>query len=174
MAKKQASNLKEERNELLNKRFRLTMDFTMTVCEITHETLRDRFRASTEFSPHTLECAKRDNQLLLSLFKKKKILKKVILSLLVDEARALMDEEQDNVFGMEELEDILKPIYTRMDREDVEYLQSFLEQNCFIDGIDLFWRSFDIKCAKADIEEVQVFMEGEVKKKTELSRLITL
>lgn len=173
MPKKQAAHLKEERVELLNKRFRLTMDFTMTVCEITYETLRNRFPSITEFSPHTLECARRDNQLLLALFKKKKLLKKVILSLLVDEARALMDEEQDNVFGMEELEDILKPIYTRMDKEDVEYLQSFLEQHCFIDGIDLFWRSFDIKCSKANIEEVEVFVEGEVTRITDVTRLIT-
>lgn len=150
------------------------MDFTMTVCEITYESLRKHFPSSTEFTPHILECARRDNHLLLSVFKNKKLLKKVIISLLVDEAKARMDEEQDNVFGMEELEDILKPIYTEMDREDVEYIQSFLEENCFIDGIDLFWRSFDIKCAKADIEEVQVFIEGDVKKKTELSRLITL
>lgn len=173
MPKKQASELKEERTELLNKRFRLTMDFTMTVCEITYETLRNRFPSSTEFSPHTLECARRDNHLLMSVVRNKKLLKKVILSLLVDEARALMDEEQDNVFGMEELEDILRPIYTRMDKEDVEYIQSYLEENCFIDGIDLFWRSFDFRCRKANIEEVQVFVEGEVKRITDVTRLIT-
>jgi hypothetical protein len=173
MAKKQALSLKEERVELLNKRFRITMDFTMTVCEITQATLRNHFRGSTEFSPHMLECARRDNQLLLSVVRNKKLLKKVILSLLMDEARALMDEEQDNVFGMEELEEILKPIYTRMDREDVEYIQSFLEENCFIDGIDLFWRSFDIRCSKADIEEIQGFVEGDIKNKIELIRLIT-
>jgi hypothetical protein len=149
------------------------MDFSVTVCEITQATLRNHFRGTTEFSPHTLECARRDNQLLLSVFKNKKLLKKVILSLLVDEARALMDEEQDNVFGMEELEDILKPIYTRMDKEDVEYIQSFLEENCFIDGIGLFWRSFDFRCKKAEIEEVQVFVDRDVKKETELMRLIT-
>jgi hypothetical protein len=147
----------------------------MTVCEITRETLKNHFPSSTEFSPHMLECARRDNHLLLSVFRKKKLLKKVILSLLVDEARALMDEEQDNVFGMEELEDILKPIYTRMDKEDVKHIESFLEENCFIDGIDLFWRSFDIRCSKAEIEEVQVFVEGEVERITiaDIARLIT-
>jgi hypothetical protein len=172
MAKKQASDLKEEHTELLNKRFRLTMDFTMKVCEITHETLRNRFRASTELSTHILECARRENRLLLSLFRNKKLLKKVMLSLLVDEARARMDEEQDNVFGMEELVEILEPIYTRMDKDDAEYFQGSREVNCFFDSIEMFLNSFDIKCKKADIEEVQVFVEGDVERIT-VTRLIT-
>lgn len=148
------------------------MDFTMTVCEITHETLRNRFRGSNEFNSHNLECARRENRLLMALFSNKKLLKKVILSLLVDEARARMDEEQDNVFGMEDLEDILEPIYTRMDKDDVEYFQGSREVNCFFDSIEMFLNSFDIRCKKANIEEVQVFVEGDVERIT-VARLIT-
>ena len=172
MAKRQASELKEERTELINKRFRLTMDFTMTVCEITHETLRNYFKAGIEFNSHNLECARRENRLLLAVFRNKKLLKKVILSLLVDEARARMDEEQDNVFGMEELVELLEPLYTRMDKDDAEYFQGSREVNCFFDSIEMFLNSFDIKCKKTSIEEVQVFVEGDVERIT-VTRLIT-
>lgn len=175
MATNQASELKHERTELLNQRFRLTMDFTMIISEITHETLRNRFGASNEFWTHNLECARRENRLLLALFRNKKLLKKVILSLLVDEARARMDEEQDNVFGMEELVDILEPLYTRMDKEDAEYFQGSREVNCFFDSIEMFLNSFDIKCKKAEIEEVEVFVDGDVERitMTDVARLIT-
>jgi hypothetical protein len=86
-----------------------------------------------------------------------------------------MDEEQDNVFGMEELEDILEPIYTRMDKEDVEYFQDSRKVNCFFDSIEMFLNSFDIRCSRAAIEEVQVFVEGDVERITitDVARLIT-
>lgn len=40
-------------------------------------------------------------------------------------------------------------------------------------GIDLFGRSFGFRCTQAEIEEVQVFVEGDVKRIIDVTRLIT-
>ena len=132
----------------------------MTACEITQETVRKRYGGSTEFIEHNLECAERQNRLLLALMKNEEALNKLMTYLLADEAWACLDTDHANVFGIEELETILAPVYSGMNRDDAEYFQISKEQNAFSDSVDILLNSFEMKCVGADLTELRVIAEG--------------
>lgn len=160
----QQAGLKESSTDVINKRFRMTLDFTMAIREITQETMRSYFKGRNDNSDHQWEFAERQNRLLLALLSNEEVLTKFMTYLLADEAWACVAMDYINVFEVEESENILSPIYSKMERNDAEFFERAREGEIFSDCTELLEEIFGVKCTSATLTELRMLAEGDVKK----------
>lgn len=172
MTDEQTSDLKESSTETINQRFRLTMDFTLEIHEITKETVRNYYEG-TNMTDDRWEFAGRQRRLQLALLNNQKILRKFLITLLASEAEYLLSAGDENVFKIGGYESIFWPLFLSMDKEDADYFQETKEFDDLPEATEMVSDSFVVKCSSVDLTELKVLAEGEVKKETELIRLIT-
>jgi hypothetical protein len=159
--------LKESSEEVLNRRFRMTLDFTLAVHEITQESVRQYFKGAQDISQSQWEMAERQNRLLLALLKNEEVLTRFLTYLITDEAWSAVAIDYANVFEVDETEEILEPVYSNLDEGDAEFFGRAREGEVFTDCTEMLEESFNVRCTRATITEVQIVAEGNVTKAEE-------
>jgi hypothetical protein len=101
----------------------MTLDFTMTIHEITQESVRQYYKGRQETGEQQWEFAERQNCLLLALWKNKEVLTRFMTYLITDEAWVYVAIDYANVFEVDKSEEILKPIYSVIGQEDAEFFE---------------------------------------------------
>jgi hypothetical protein len=166
MANEQTSDLKESSTDTINQRFRLTMDFTLEIHEITKETVR-KYYEGTNIDDDRWEFAARQRRLQLALLNNKKILNKFLITLLAAEAEYLISTGDANVFNIGNYESIFWPLFLSMSKEDADYFQETREFDDLPEATEMVSDSFIVECSGVDLTELKVLAEGEVKKEAD-------
>jgi hypothetical protein len=160
----QTAGLKDSSAAVIHKRFRMTLDFTMAIREITQETMHSYFKGRNDTREHQWEFAERQNRLLLSLLSNEEVLTRFMTYLITEEALTYIDSEMSNVFEVKESEVILEPVYSGMDQGDAEFFKGAKDGGVFSDGTEMLEESFGLKCTSATLTELRMLAEGDVNK----------
>lgn len=165
MTNEQTSELKESSTDTINQRFRLTMDFTLEIHEITRETVRKYYERIDIDDDHWV-FAQRQRRLQLTLLNNQKILRKFLITLLASEAEYLLSVGDANIFNIGSYESIFWPLFLSMDKEDSDYFQETREFDDLPEATEMVSDSFVVVCRNVDLTELKVLAEGEVRKET--------
>ena len=162
------TTLKADEVMKLRKRLRMTMDFEVTINEITEESLREHCRMFTNpdellADPETHRNLARQQRLQQALLADKESLRRFLTYVIVSEVNANIGSRLGEMFGMgrEETEgEILGPVFARLGEEDARFYASVA--GVLWENVELLNSSFVVRWAGAVLEEVTEVAEGAV------------
>lgn len=140
------------------KRIRLTVDFKMSFCEITPETvlqmnpsreLRDVLRSFA-----TLKDVARQGRLLAALLGDEEALRRFIACAVIEEVAAGDGALLREALRADNVEGVLWPVIERLGGEDLEFYEGAREEGVFEEQLDLLLYSTPVECVGVRVREV--------------------
>jgi hypothetical protein len=152
---------------VLEKRLRMTLDFEVTVEELTDEGLREfyrQFAGGEESRANPEEWAGRSRQIRLqrALLEDDGALRRFITYVVTNEVDSSLDSRLREAFGVggeRADEAILESVFSRLDAEDAEYFLEASRSESLFEAVEALSRSVRVRQIGADISEVIVAAE---------------
>lgn len=144
----------------MEKRFRISLDFTVRVNEITKESAVRELKRYSNYKelvkePQTWEAVERQKRLLGAVLTNKVLLKKYLACIVVSEIESLSGRILAEAIGIEGDEDkILKPVFENLDKEDATFFREAKRKGLFIENAEHFFESFQVELEKAKLAEL--------------------
>jgi hypothetical protein len=152
----------------VKKRLRMTLDFEVTISEITEESLREHCRMFTDSNelladPETHRNLGRQQRLQRALLADEESLRRFLTYVVVSEVNSNIGSRLGEMFGLgrEETEgEILEPVLARLDEEDARFYASVA--GVLWENVELLNSSFVARWMRAVLEEVTEVAEGAI------------
>jgi hypothetical protein len=153
---------------MVEKRLRMTLDFEVTISEITEEGLREHCRMFTNFEelmadPETHKNMERQQRLQRALLADEEALRRFLTYVIVGEVNSNVGSRLGEMFGMgreETEEEILGPVFVRLDEEDARYYREASAAGMLWEYAELLSSSFVARWAGASLDEIRVVAKG--------------
>ena len=143
--------------DVIEKRFRMTLDFRVLISEIAQEgDAREGEEAENE-----RERAGRQNRLLRALLRDEAVLGEFMAYLVTDRVCGHSDSELGEVFGVRAEEEMLEPIYSGMGEEDARFFREVKEEGIFWDNTEQFEWCFAVDWTGANLIEIKAERDGD-------------
>ena len=164
---------KETEAEVIERSFRMTLDFKVLISEITRERVNKTYGWAEGDEEFIRENAEKQLRLLLALLNNEEILHKFLTYIITDKVCPHSESELGTVFQVQSEEQMLEPIYSTMDVEDAQFFQDVIREGHFWENTELFENSFVVEWAGASLNEVRLVETGNVEVvKEDLEKLI--
>jgi hypothetical protein len=153
---------------MLEKRLSLTLEFRVTMREITRELVTEYYAKRVNFdelmaSPDTWADAERQERLRLALLRDAQALDRFLAYLVAGEAEPDIHGHLMHVFAVAgEDEQVLRPVVAILDEEDRQYFEKALRDGVFFAATQLLHASFVVEWVRAYVTEVRLVAEGDV------------
>jgi hypothetical protein len=152
----------------VKKRLRMTLEFEVTINEITEESLREHCRMFTNpdellADPETHRNLERQQRLQHALLADEESLRRFLTYVVVSEVNSNIGSRLGEMFGMgreETEEEILGPVLARLDEEDARFYASVA--GVLWENVELLNSSFIMRWMSAVLEEVTEVAEGAI------------
>lgn len=152
----------------LKKQLRMTLDFRVSISEITDESLREYYRSFINYADIVGDAEfwaniSRQARLQKVLLEDKEALRRFLTYVVVDEVDSSFDSRLGEVFGVNGEwieEEILEPIFSRLDGDDARYFREVSEAGALWENVEVLSKSFAVKWAGASLDEMQTVMVG--------------
>lgn len=149
---------------VLEKRLRMSLDFEVTVEELTDESLREYYRQFTggeESTANAEEWADRSRQIRLqrALLEDDGALRRFLTYVVTNEVDPSIDSGLREAFGVggERADEvILESVFSRLDAEDARYFREASKSESLFEAVEALSRSIRVRQVRADISEVVV------------------
>lgn len=142
------TTLKESGTDIV-KRIRATLEFNVHIRPITQETVREFYKNETDEEIYW-EIPERQNRLLLALLSDKEALKKYLTYIFMSDLEYFLDSDSAGKVEDQD-EEILEPIYSRMNEEDAQFFKEVREDGIFFDNIAHIQKAFFVKWDETEI-----------------------
>ena len=147
---------KNTRPDLVEKRFRMMLDFRVLIGEVREEDIR---RDNGDDWEHAREHAERQNRLLRALLQDKEALRQFMTYLVTDRVCGHTDSELGRVFKVRREEEMLEPAYTKMSEDDVRFFREVSEEGIFWENTEQFEWCFAVDWTEANLIEIKAEIE---------------
>lgn len=152
----------------LQKRLRITLDFKVSVSEITDESLREYYRPFINYEDLVGDAEfwaniSRQARLQKVLLEDKEALRRFLTYIVIDEVDSSFDSRLGEVFGVNGEwieEEILEPVFSRLDEDDARYFREVSEAGALWENVEVLSKSFAVKWTAASLDEMQTVMVG--------------
>lgn len=152
------------------KRLRMTLDFEVSIEELTDERLREFYRRFGNYEElvgdaETWENISRQRRLQRALLEDEEALGRFLTYVVVDEVDSRIDSRLGETFrvrGERAEEEILGPVFARLGEEDARYFRELTEAGTLWEGVEALSRCFVVRWTAAVLEDVRVVAEGAV------------
>lgn len=153
---------------MIEKRLRMTLDFEVSVGEITDEDLRKYYRWFTDYDEmasdsETWGNIRRQQRLQLALLADEEALHRFLTYVVINEVDSRIGSRLGAVFGMgreETEEEILEPVFSRLDEEDERYFREVSEADMLWESVEVLSRSFVARWTGASLAEIKIVAVG--------------
>lgn len=161
-------NSGESETGTLEKHYRVTLDFTMLVREITPEVRQESFYFSdkdkgadeTGFK----EQIERQQRLYKLLRKDRQALEQYMLSVLTQDVARYTNDRLASAFNVMKEEEVLAPLCQRMSTEDAKFFEECREMGALNANMELISAAFKVDWIGAEIAEMKNVIEGDLKR----------
>lgn len=154
--------------DVLEKHYRVILDFRMLIRPITPEVCQEslffKAQCTPEEEPIFEENLERLRRLYKLLLKNPQALEQYLLSVLIQEVGHLADEGLMDAFNAKDEDEILVPLYNSMAEEDVRFFEGCRELKAFSDNTELIATAFKVEWEGAEISELNRRMAGDIKR----------
>jgi hypothetical protein len=153
---------------MLEKRFSLTLDFRVTMREITREMVTEHYARRVNFDelladPDTWADAQRQERLRLALLRDAQALDRFLAYLVAGETEPDIHGQLMHVFAVAgEDEQVLRPVVATLAAENRQYFEAALRDGVFFAATELLHASFVVAWVRAYVTEVRLVAEGDV------------
>jgi hypothetical protein len=158
----------ESDTEVLEKHYRVTLDFRLLVRAITPEVCQESFffneKSDSASEPYFQENIERQRRLYQLLRNNRGLLEQYLLSALTQEAGICVCESLPDAFDVKDEDEILVPLYKSMDKEDVRFFDECREMGALDANTELIGTAFKVEWVGAEVEEMNRRMAGDVKR----------
>lgn len=145
----------------------MTLDFEVTIEELTDEWLREYYRQFTggeEGAANAEEWADRSRQIRLqrALLEDAGALRRFLTYVVTNEVDSSLDSRLRDAFGVggERADEvILESVFSRLDAEDARYFREASKTESLFEAVEALSRSIRVRQVGADISEVVVAAE---------------
>lgn len=153
---------------MVEKRLRMSLDFEVSVEEITDESLREHYRRSSNYAEIVGDLEvwanlSRQIRLQRALFEDEEALRRFLAFVVTDEVDSSLDSRLGEVFGVsgnQNEEEILGPVFGRLEEEDARYFREVSAAGSLFESIEVLSRSFKVRWTGASLEEIKNVAEG--------------
>ena len=153
---------KEAEAEVVERSFRMTLDFKVLISEITRERVNKTYQWAESDEDFVRDNALKQNRLLLALLNNEEILNKFLTYVITDKVCPHSESELGTVFQVQSEEQMLEPIYSSMDEEDAQFFQEVIREGHFWENTELVENSFVVEWTGASLNEVRLVGTGDV------------
>lgn len=152
----------------LMKRLRMTLDFEVTVEDLTDEKLREYYRPFRNYDEMVGDAEfwanlSRQIRLQRALLEDEEALGRFLTYIVTTEVDSRVDSRLGEVFlmGGEQIEeDIFEPIFWRLGDEDARYFREVSEAGAFWESVEVLSQSFMVRWTDASLDEISTVAEG--------------
>jgi hypothetical protein len=153
---------------MIEKRLRMTLDLEVSYEAITDESLREHYCRSKNFEDIVEDAElwtnlSRQIRLQRVLLEDEEALRKYLTHVAVTEIDAHLDSDLAEVFGLNPEraeEEILGPVFERLEEDDARYFREVSEAGELFDNIEVLSRSFRVRWTGAVLEEIRCVSKG--------------
>jgi len=146
----------------------MMLDFEVTIEEVTDESLREYYRHSSNYEELVRDEEQWGNlsrqiRLQRALLEDEEALRRFLTYVVIERVDSNVDSELGKVFRAagETIEDeILEPLFSRLDEEDASYFREASEAGELFECIEVLSRSFRARWTGAILEEIRPVGEG--------------
>lgn len=149
--------LKNTRPDVVEKRFRMTLDFRVMIGEVEEKGIEKE----DEKSDDRRERVERQHRLLRALLRDEAVLSEFMTYLVTDRVCGHSDSELGEVFGVRSEEEMLEPVYSAMGEEDARFFREVKEEGIFWDNTEQFEWCFAVDWTGANLIEIKEEREGD-------------
>lgn len=153
--------------EILERHYRVTLDFRLLLRPITPEVCQESFffndRSKSAGESHFHENIERQRRLYRLLRNDKVALERYLLAVLTQEAGNFVYEGLPHAFDAAEEEELLVPLYEDMGEEDSKFFEECREMGALDANTELIAKAFKVEWVAAEVAEMSRRVEGDVK-----------
>lgn len=145
---------------MIEKKFRVTLDLTVRIDDITEESIKRDLQDFTNYAeivqwPDTWEIAERQKRLLAVVVENKELLDVLVKKFLVERLELIAQSELQEALGIEEDEvDLLEPAFSKLIEEDRSFFEEAISKGLFSENAEHYFNSFDAELNKATLTEL--------------------
>jgi hypothetical protein len=152
----------------LKKQLRMTLDFMVSVNEITDESLRDYYRAFISYEELVGDAELwanigRQVRLQKVLLEDDEALRRFLTYVVVNEVDSSLDSRLGEVFSVSGEcieEEIFEPVFSRLGEDDARYFREVSEGGALWENVEVLSRSFVVSWTSASLEELRAVAIG--------------
>jgi hypothetical protein len=149
---------------MLEKRLRLTVEFKVTVGEITREFVENLYRNTLNQDltggSLTWEIAARENRLLQALLRDREALDRFLAYVVLGEVDPAGGSRLQKLLGVGREDEVLRPVIRSLEGEDAEFFKGVIEEGMIQENPQLFEYSVSVEWLRARLTEIRVVAEG--------------
>lgn len=159
---------------MIEKRLRMSLDFEVSVSEITDESMRDYYRRFRNFEAMVGDeefwaNLSRQVRLQRALLEDDESLCRFLTYAVVNEVDSRLDSRLGEVFsvnGRRIEEEILEPLFSRLGEEDAQYFMEMSAAGTLWENVEVMNKSFIVRWKGATLDEVRSIADGSVDPET--------
>ena len=153
---------------MMERHYRVTLDFKLLVREITSEVCRQSFffndRDASADEPFFHEHIERQRRLYHLLLANEPVLEQFLLSILVQDAGSHAYEGLADAFATVDEEELLVALYRGMDAEDARFFEECRADGTLAENTELLDLAIQVKWVGSDIAEMRRVVSGDIKR----------
>jgi hypothetical protein len=152
----------------LKKQLRITIDFEVSVNEITDKSLREYYRSFVGYEELVGDVElwanmSRQTRLQKALLEDDEALKRFLTYVIVDEVDPSLDSHLGEVFGVNGEwieEEIFDPVFSHLSDDDAQYFREVSRDGALWENVEVLSRSFVVSWTEASLEEIKTVAKG--------------
>lgn len=153
---------------MVEKRLRMSLDFEVSISEVTEESMRDYYRPFRNFEamvsdPDFWANLSRQIRLHRALLEDDESLFRFLTYAVVNEVDSSLDSRLGEVFsvnGRRIEEEILESLFSRLEEEDARYFRDMSASGTLWENVEVLNQSFVVRWRAAALDEVRSVAEG--------------
>lgn len=162
---------------MLERHYRVTLDFRLLVSEITPELCRESFffndGIGSSDEPHLGENVERQRRLYRLLRDDEPVLERYLLSVITAEAGRYAADGLANAVSAEDEDELLVPLIRGMAGEDAQFFEECRQAGALAENTELIAAAFKVEWVGAEVSEVSRRVVGDVKRAEMVERTKT-
>jgi hypothetical protein len=123
--------------------------------------LGDKYKGEGEDEAEFTERIDRQKRLYKLLREDKQAMEQYLLSVLTQDVARYTSDRLTNAFKVRDEEEVLIPIYQRMEKEDVEFYEGCRKVGALEPNVELISAAFKVEWTGAEIVELKSVLEGD-------------
>lgn len=152
----------------LKKQLRMTLDFEVSVNEITDKSLREYYRSFVGYEQLVGDAElwtnmSRQTRLQKALLEDDEALKRFLTYVIVDEVDPSLDSRLGEVLGVNGEwieEEIFDPVFSHLSDDDAQYFREVSRDGALWENVEVLSRSFVVRWTDASLEEIKTVAKG--------------
>jgi hypothetical protein len=153
---------------LLERHYRVTLDFRVLVMPITPEVCRESFFFNEERAsagePDFLENVERQRRLYGLLRSNQPALEQYLLSVLAQEAGRFASDGLTDALDLTDEDELLVPLYRTMAKEDAEFFEECRGLGALAENTELIAAAFEVEWVGVEVGEMNRRVVGDVER----------